>query len=71
MNLKTIAYFNYEDGLPQDGQHLIGQLRGDNIIVYQAFNAQISNYAVHNQVFGGDRLTPSTGCHGLSLTSSG
>ena len=53
MNLETIPYTNYEQGLPQNGQHILGQLRGQNIVVYQAFNAAISDYAVKNQKFGG------------------
>ena len=54
MNLKTIKYSNYEKELPQSGQHIIGQLRNDNIIVYQAFNPNISKWAIENQKFGGD-----------------
>ena len=53
MNLETIHYTHYELGLPQSGQHILGQLRGDNIIVYQAFNPAIANYAVKHQKFGG------------------
>jgi hypothetical protein len=54
MKLKTIKYSNYEKELPQSGQHIIGQLRNDNIIVYQAFNPNISKWAIENQKFGGD-----------------
>jgi hypothetical protein len=54
MNLKTIKYSNYEKKLPQSGKHIIGQLRNDNIIVYQAFNLNISKWAIENQKFGGD-----------------
>ena len=53
MTLQTIPYKNYESGLPQNGQHILGQLRGQNIVVYQAFNPQIATYAVKNQQFGG------------------
>ena len=53
MKLQTIPYAQYEQGLPQSGQHILGQLRGENIIVYQAFNPQIAEYAVKNQKFGG------------------
>jgi Domain of unknown function (DUF4291) len=53
MKLETIPYTNYELGLPQNGQHILGQLRGENIIVYQAFNPAIANYAVQHQKFGG------------------
>jgi hypothetical protein len=53
MNLETISYKNYEIGLPQTGQHILGQLRNENIIVYQAFNPAIADYAVKHQKFGG------------------
>ncbi|GAB4017094.1 DUF4291 domain-containing protein [Spirosoma migulaei] len=53
MTLKTIPYLNYETDLPQAGQPVLGQLRGQNIIVYQAFNPQIVDYAVAHQRFGG------------------
>ncbi|QDK80727.1 DUF4291 domain-containing protein [Spirosoma sp. KCTC 42546] len=53
MTLKTIPYLNYETDLPQAAQLVLGQLRGQNIIVYQAFNPQIVDYAVAHQRFGG------------------
>jgi Domain of unknown function (DUF4291) len=53
MKLETILYSQYENDLPQSGQHILGQLRGENIIVYQAFNPAIANYAVQHQKFGG------------------
>jgi hypothetical protein len=54
MRLKTIAYPNYEKAIPQKGQHILAQCSGENIIVYQAFNPRIANYAVANQQFGGE-----------------
>lgn len=53
MNLTTIKYTEYESQVPQEGRHLIGQTRGNNIIVYQAFNPRIATYAIANQQFGG------------------
>jgi Domain of unknown function (DUF4291) len=53
MNLQTIPYTHYEQGLPQSGQYILGQKRGENIIVYQAFNPHISKHAVKHQQFGG------------------
>ncbi|TAE21938.1 MAG: DUF4291 domain-containing protein [Cytophagales bacterium] len=53
MKLKTIPYEHYETNLPKSGQHIVGQIRDENIIVYQAFNKQIANFAVGNQAFGG------------------
>ncbi|WP_020527619.1 DUF4291 domain-containing protein [Flexithrix dorotheae] len=54
MNLETIPYSRYERGLPQKGNWILGQETGDSIIVYQAFNDQIADYAVSNQKFGGN-----------------
>ncbi|MEO9572207.1 MAG: DUF4291 domain-containing protein [Polaribacter sp.] len=54
MKLKTIKYNDYESNLPQTGKHIVGQEEGENIIIYQAFNPKIADYAVKNQVFGGD-----------------
>jgi Domain of unknown function (DUF4291) len=53
MTLKTTPYNTYETTLPQTGKHILGQLRGDNIIVYQAYNPYIAHYAVKYQKFGG------------------
>ncbi|MFD1294968.1 DUF4291 domain-containing protein [Lutibacter holmesii] len=39
--------------LPQKGKHIIGQLHNENIIVYQAFNPNITKWAIENQKFGG------------------
>ncbi|MBZ4037655.1 DUF4291 domain-containing protein [Flavobacterium sp. 17A] len=62
MNLKTIQHHRYEKGLPQEGNFILGQKRGANIFVYQAFNDKIADYAIKNQKFGGqdysfDRMT--------------
>lgn len=54
MNLETIHYTAYEQDLPQSGRHILCQERGDNLIVYQAFNPHIANYAVAHQQFGGE-----------------
>lgn len=53
MELKTIPYNDYEALVPQSGRHIIGQERGENIIVYQAFNPKTSAFAVTHQRFGG------------------
>ncbi len=53
MRLQTISYNNYERGLPQEGNYILGQTDGDTIVVYQAFNDRIADYAVHHQKFGG------------------
>ena len=51
--MKTEKYTEQIKRLPKTGQQIIGSIQGDNIIVYQAFNPQISDYAVSNQQFGG------------------
>lgn len=53
MNLTTILYADYEKELPQSGNIILGQAKGENIVVYQAFNDGIANYAVKHQRFGG------------------
>lgn len=53
MNLQTIPYHSYEKGLPQEGNFILGQIREDNIFVYQAFNDKIADFAIKNQKFGG------------------
>ena len=47
---------------PQFGKHILAQYNDNRVIVYQAFNPVIANYAVANQRFGGpeykmDRMT--------------
>ncbi len=53
MKLNTTLYTEYETGLPQAGKHILAQTRGENIIVYQAFNPNIARFAVDHQRFGG------------------
>lgn len=53
MTLKPILYTQYEKDLPQQGKHILAQTRGENIIVYQAFNPNVSSFAVKHQRFGG------------------
>jgi hypothetical protein len=40
--------------LPDAGQHIIGHQQGEEIVVYQAYNAAIAKFAVANQVLGGN-----------------
>ncbi|MDF1696680.1 MAG: DUF4291 domain-containing protein [Saprospiraceae bacterium] len=57
MNLKTIAYIDYETKLPQSGNWIVGQEKNDSLIVYQAYNPNIAKYAVANQKFGGNHYS--------------
>jgi len=53
MKLKTELYTTQKERLPEKGQHLIGQINDEQIVVYQAFNPKISRFAVEKQKFGG------------------
>lgn len=52
-SLETEFYSEQVIRLPKSGQQIIGQTQGDQIIVYQAFNPFIADFAVKNQRFGG------------------
>ncbi len=54
MNINTITYKEYLDSVPEKGFHILGQQTENEILVYQAFNHQIADYAVQNQKFGGN-----------------
>lgn len=51
--MRTEKYTEQKRRLPQSGRQIIGCREEENIIVYQAFNPQIADYAVTNQQFGG------------------
>lgn len=53
MNLELINYKEYKEQIPQKGAHILAQQTEDKILVYQAFNHYIADFAVHNQFFGG------------------
>lgn len=53
MKIETIPYSEYLKQIPKSGHHILGQQTDDNILVYQAFNNQIADYAIKNQKFGG------------------
>lgn len=53
MKLRTELYTKQEERLPKKGKHIIGQIAEDQIVVYQAFNPKISQFAVKNRKFGG------------------
>ena len=52
--MKTEKYITQKERLPKTGRQIIGCKEDENIIVYQAFNPQIANYAVANQRCGGN-----------------
>lgn len=53
MNLELINYKEYKEKIPQKGAHILSQQTEDKILVYQAFNHYIADFAIHNQFFGG------------------
>lgn len=57
MKFRTTLYAEQEKRLPQTGKHIIGQVNDDQIVVYQAFNLKIAEYAVKNQRFGGSHYS--------------
>ena len=51
--MRTEKYIEQKKRLPEDGNQVIGYIEQDTIILYQAFNSHIAQYAVANQKFGG------------------
>ena len=54
MNIETIPYSEYFENVPQEGKHILGQQTNEQILVYQAYNDSIADFAIENQYFGGD-----------------
>ena len=55
--MKLENYNEQQTKLPKTGKHIIAETVNDTITVYQAFNPQISKYAVANQQFGGNHYS--------------
>lgn len=55
--MKTEKYKQQKERLPQTGKQIIGRKENENIIVYQAFNSEIVDYAVKQQQFGGSHYS--------------
>jgi len=51
--MRTEKYIEQKKRLPETGKQIIGRLENDRIVVYQAFNDQIADYAIKHQKFGG------------------
>lgn len=54
--MKTLHFEPYTAGqahLPGQGQHVVAHSDADSVVVYQAFNPHIAQYAVAHQRFGG------------------
>lgn len=55
--MKTENYLTQKQRLPESGKQIIGYTAYDNIIVYQAYNNNIADYAIANQKFGGSHYS--------------
>ncbi|HVK79732.1 MAG TPA: DUF4291 domain-containing protein [Verrucomicrobiae bacterium] len=53
MNVKTELYLDQTKVWPADGRHILAQYDDDTIIVYQAFNPNVADYAMKHGQFGG------------------
>jgi len=51
--MKTEKYIDQKNRLPQTGRQIIGGIENNSLIVYQAFNPAIADYAIRHQQFGG------------------
>lgn len=54
MDLPTELYLKQSARWPTSGQHILAQYDADTVIVYQAYNPAIGEYATRNKAFGGD-----------------
>lgn len=57
MNFETIKYQEYLASIPNKGKYILAQQTKDEILVYQAFNHQIADFALNNQFFGGNHYS--------------
>ncbi|BAV05610.1 protein of unknown function [Filimonas lacunae] len=57
MKLNTELYVTAKERWPDSGQQVIGYQEGENIVVYQAYNSSIANYAVAHQQLGGNSFS--------------
>lgn len=50
-------YTIQQERLPKNGQHICAQHAAEDLIVYQAYNPRIANYAITHQQFGGSHFS--------------
>lgn len=53
MKIQTEKYLDARSRWPESGQHILAQQQDNYIVVYQAYNNQIADYAIKHQLFGG------------------
>lgn len=54
MKIKTELYQESLKRLPETGEHILGHQSEDQIVVYQAYKSNIADFAVANQILGGN-----------------
>jgi len=54
MDLQTIKYQDYLAKISKEGRYILAQQTNEQILVYQAYNNTIADFAIKNQYFGGD-----------------
>jgi hypothetical protein len=57
MNLGTELYSASRQFLPVDGQHIVAHQTETQVVVYQAYNPTIAQFAVENQYLGGPNFS--------------
>lgn len=55
--MKTEEYKYQQSKLPDEGKYIVANYNLETIIVYQAFNEKIADFAVKNQKFGGSNYS--------------
>jgi hypothetical protein len=56
MKLDFVKYDLYKNTFPETGKHIIGSFDDEHILVYQAYNDRIADFAVKNQYLGGNHF---------------
>lgn len=57
MTLQTISYLEQNKTIPQNGKVILGQQTDELIVVYQAYNKEITDFATINQKLGGNHFS--------------
>jgi hypothetical protein len=55
--LKIIKYTKYIAEIPEQGNHILAQQTENEILVYQAYNQLIADFAIKNQKLGGEHYS--------------
>lgn len=51
---ELITHSKYINSIPDEGHHILAHQTDDEILVYQAYNNEIADFAIRNQRLGGD-----------------